>query len=63
MAIKNDDVLTVPEAAKLLKISVATCYNWIHIEGFPCVKVGNCRRILRALLLEWVNEQARKGKG
>lgn len=58
----DDEILTVPEAAKLLKISETTCYNWIHIEGFPCVKIGNCRRIPRTLLLEWVNEQAKQQK-
>ena len=55
----EDEILTVQEAAQLLKISVAKCYEWIHIEGFPCVKIGNVRRIPRALLLDWMNEQAR----
>lgn len=56
----HDEILTVPEAAKLLKISEKTCYDWIHIEGFPCVKIGRCRRIPRTLLLEWVEAQAGK---
>ncbi len=56
----HDEILTVPEAAKLLKISEKTCYDWIHIDGFPCVKIGKCRRIPRALLLEWVEAQAGK---
>jgi len=54
----TDDILTVPEAAQLLKISEATAYNWTHIEGFPAVKIGNCIRIPRVLLLEWVAAQA-----
>lgn len=57
----NDEILTVPEMAKLLKISSKTAYDWTHIEGFPCVKIGNCTRIPRALLMEWVAAQA-KGK-
>ena len=56
----NDEILTVKEAAELLKISAKTCYDWTHIEGFPCVKIGKCRRIPRALLLEWVEAQAGK---
>lgn len=56
----HDEILTVPEAAKLLKISEKTCYDWIHIDGFPCVKIGRCRRIPRTLLLEWVEAQAGK---
>ena len=54
----NDEILTVPEAAKLLKISENTAYNWTHIEGFPAVRIGNCIRIPRVLLLEWVAAQA-----
>lgn len=53
--------LTVEQAAKLLQISTKTCYDWIHIDGFPCVMIGNIRRIPRGLLLDWMNEQARKG--
>ncbi|MDE6997445.1 MAG: helix-turn-helix domain-containing protein [Oscillospiraceae bacterium] len=56
----DDEILTVQEAAQLLKISVAKCYEWTHIDGFPCVRVGNIRRIPRALLLEWMNGQAQK---
>ena len=63
MPVDHDEILTVQEAAQLLKISVNTCYEWIHIDGFPCVKVGNCRRIPRSLLLEWMNDQARNGGG
>ena len=57
----KDEILTVQEAAELLKISVSTCYDWIHIEGFPCIKIKNCCRIPRAQLMEWVAERARGG--
>ena len=43
-----------------MKISTKTCYDWTHIEGFPCVKIGNCSRIPRAMLLEWMERQAGK---
>lgn len=58
----QDDILTAREAAKLLKISEKTFYNWVHIEGFPKSKVGNCIRIPRGLLMDWVNAQATKGE-
>lgn len=54
----DNPILTVAEAAELLRISTKTCYNWIHIKGFPAFKVGNSVRIPRNLLLEWVNAQA-----
>lgn len=53
---------TVTEAAEALGISRRTMYELIHKEGFPTLKVGRCRKISRALLAEWVNEQARKGE-
>lgn len=63
MAADNDEVLTVREAAQLLKISEKTAYDWTHIEGFPCVRIGRCRRIPRSLLMEWVRDRARKDGG
>ena len=54
----DNPILTVAEAAELLRISTKTCYNWIHIEGFPAFKIGNSVRIPRDLLLEWANAQA-----
>lgn len=58
----NEDILTVPEAAKLLKISVDTCYTWTHIEDFPVVKIGNTSRIHRDQLMEWFKAQAGRKK-
>lgn len=58
----EDEILTVPEAAKLLKISPKTAYDWIHMEGFPVVKIGNSCRIHRGQLLEWFKSQARNGQ-
>jgi len=55
-----DEILTVPEAAELLDISVKTCYDWTHIEGFPVVKIGNTVRIHRSQLMEWFMNQAGK---
>lgn len=57
----NDEILTVEEAAKILKISPKTAYDWTQIDGFPVVKIGRCRRIPRSLLMEWVKAQAKGG--
>lgn len=54
-------ILTVKEAAEILDISVTTCYEWTHVEGFPLVKIGNCIRIHRDQLMEWFKEQAVRG--
>lgn len=57
----NDEILTVKEAAELLKISTKTCYDWTHIEGFPCVKIGNCSRIPGPCC--WNGWSSRRGNG
>ena len=53
-----DEILTVPEAAKLLKVCDKTVYTWTHMEGFPALKLGNTTRIPYDLLMDWVNAQA-----
>lgn len=64
MAVPADKmILTVQEAAEILDISVATCYEWTHIDGFPLVKIGNCSRMHREQLMEWFKNQAGKPAG
>lgn len=53
-----DAILTVPEAAKLLKVCDKTVYTWTHRADFPAVKIGNTTRIPYGLLMDWVNTQA-----
>lgn len=59
----NSEILTVPEMAELLKISRTTAYEWVHIAGFPALRVGNCIRVPRGLLMDWVASQATKMEG
>jgi len=59
----NDEILTVREAAKLLKVCDKTMYDWTHRADFPALKLGNTTRIPRTLLLEWVNAQAAQKRG
>lgn len=49
---------SVTEAAEALGVSRHTMYNLIHSEGFPTLCVGGRRLISRALLADWVREQA-----
>jgi len=55
----NDDtILTVPEAARLLKVCDKTLYGWTHRADFPALKIGNTTRIPYGLLMSWVEAQA-----
>ena len=53
-----DEILTVPEAAKLLKVCDETVYTWTHRADFPAMKIGNTIRIPHIQLMDWINTQA-----
>ena len=50
-------LLTVEDAAQLLKVSRSKLYELIH-EGLPTVKIDGKRRILPTALAAWVQAQA-----
>ncbi len=54
----HDEILTVPEAAKLLKVCDKTVYTWTHRADFPAVRIGNITRIPYNLLMAWVEARA-----
>ncbi len=55
-----DAILTVPEAAALLKVCPKTVYTWAHRADFPCLRLGNTVRIHKGQLIDWVKTQAQK---
>lgn len=57
---KPDVILTVKEAAALLKVDIGTMRNWTHIDGFPALRVKSCIRIHYDLLMEWVKDNSGK---
>lgn len=52
------DLLTVPEAAKLLRISRNLAYELVARDELPAVRLGRVIRIPRSLLDEWITSQA-----
>ena len=54
------DILTVPEAAELLKVSERTMYTWTHRADFPVFRLGGVIRIRRDRLLGWMDAQETK---
>lgn len=50
-----NDLLTVSEMAKLLKISRSKAYALIKEKDFPIVKIGKCIRINKFKLFEYLN--------
>jgi excisionase family DNA binding protein len=56
-AASNQEVLTIGEAAALLRIEERTMARWIVERGVPCAKVGKLLRFRRSALLAWLGEQ------
>ena len=56
----NDEVilLTVPEAAKLLRISRNLAYELVARGEIPAIRLGRVIRVPRAPLEEWVKSEA-----
>ncbi len=49
-----NELLTVMEMAKLLKISRSKAYELVKQANFPIIKVGKCIRIDKNMLLNWL---------
>lgn len=50
-------ILTVPEAAKIARVSTGTMYQMVRIEGFPVVRLGRAIRIPKQAFLRWLESQ------
>ena len=57
----KDDILTINQAAQLLKVSPSTVYDLVSDEGAPgkifAKKVGHSWRILRKEIYRYLNEE------
>ena len=51
----GNDLLTVPEMAKILKISRSKAYALVKEKDFPVIKIGKCIRISEKKVLSWLN--------
>ncbi len=55
------DLLTIPEAAALLRVGRDTAYRLATDGAIPAVKLGKSIRIPRAALLAHIETRAREG--
>ena len=51
----ENELITVPEMAKILKISRSKAYDLIKQKDFPIIRIGKCIRINQNLLLNWLH--------
>ncbi len=53
----QDELLTVAEAAKILKVSKVSIHNWKKNKGLKYHKVGRSTRFKKSELLEFVADK------
>jgi len=56
----KDDILTIREVAKMLKLAEKTVYSLVADNDIPGFKVGGSWRFSRKDLEKWVAKQKRK---
>lgn len=55
----NDEILTLEEASRLLKLSKSTIYNLAQRKKMPGYKVGRSWRFVKAYLIKWLEQGAK----
>ena len=53
----EDDILTIEEVAKYLRVSERTVYDWAQKGEIPAGKIGTVWRFKKSEIEKWVNER------
>ena len=53
----EDDILTIEEIAKYLRVSERTVYDWAQKGEIPSGKIGTVWRFKKSEIINWVNER------
>jgi len=59
----NDDIMTVEEVAKYLKLKPQTVYKWAQEGQIPGTKLGKEWRFRRRILDEWIDTSIALSEG
>ncbi len=57
----EDDILTIEEVAKYLRVSDRTVYDWAQKGEIPAGKIGTVWRFKKSEIERWVNERLSSG--
>ena len=55
-------LLTVEELGRMLEVSKATVYRWVHCEFVPYLKVGGAVRFDEEGIQKWLKARASAGR-
>jgi PTS system nitrogen regulatory IIA component len=58
----EDDILTIEEVAKYLRVSERTVYDWAQKGEIPSGKIGTVWRFKKSEIEKWVNDRLSTGK-
>ena len=58
----EDDILTIEEVAKYLRVSERTVYDWAQKGEVPSGKIGTVWRFKKSEIEKWVNERLSSGQ-
>lgn len=58
----EDDILTIEEVAKYLRVSERTVYDWAQKGEIPAGKIGTVWRFKKSEIERWVNERLSSNK-
>ncbi len=54
----SDEILTIRDLAKYLKINERTVYKLAQERKIPAFKIGGSWRFMRAMIDDWIKNQA-----
>ncbi len=57
--INEDDyplILTAKEISQILKVSKPTAYEIMSRKGFPLLRIGRCKRVIRDEFFGWLKK-------
>ena len=60
---KHDEIMTVEEVAKYLRLKPQTVYKWAQQGDIPATKLGKEWRFRRKILDEWIDASIALSKG
>ena len=53
----DEDIITIEEVAKYLRVSDRTVYDWAQKGEIPAGKIGTVWRFKKSDIINWVNER------
>ncbi len=59
----DDDILTIEEVAKYLRVSERTVYDWAQKGEIPSGKIGTVWRFKKSEIERWVNDRLSNNRG